>query len=266
MSIWTTLVEVAYDTAVDTMSEVGSKSAEFAADMLQVYGLTADEAQALVDEDPLAASIGVAVALAATAALAYSGAGIAEEAAAAIAESGALSTGQATIATTVLRAILANYAGGKVGDLAAQHLHDLYQKQEHDTNIAEADRLLRRSIIDPLVIDFSGNGINLTNVATSSTFFNWTPVGFANHDFANQTGWIGSGNGFIAVDANGDGRIASDELINSFYTLSAYDSNHDGIINASDAQFDNLQIWVDANQNGQTDNGELISCHKRPLP
>lgn len=39
--------------------------------------------------------------------------------------------------------------------------------------------------------------------------------------------------------------------------LSALDSNHDGEIDAQDAQFSQLRVWVDANTDGVTDAGEL---------
>jgi hypothetical protein len=39
--------------------------------------------------------------------------------------------------------------------------------------------------------------------------------------------------------------------------LSALDTNHDGKIDAQDAQFSQLRVWVDANSDGITDAGEL---------
>ena len=37
------------------------------------------------------------------------------------------------------------------------------------------------------------------------------------------------------------------------------DSNHDGVLNASDAHWAQLQVWVDANHDGVTNTGELRS-------
>ena len=69
--------------------------------------------------------------------------------------------------------------------------------------------------------------------------------------------------GFLAVDANGNGVIdnASELFTGSaadaYARLMAFDSNHDGVIDASDARFNDLRIWYDANGNRQTDGGEL---------
>jgi len=37
------------------------------------------------------------------------------------------------------------------------------------------------------------------------------------------------------------------------------DENHDGVINASDSGFANLEVWTDTNGNGVVDPGELQS-------
>jgi hypothetical protein len=43
----------------------------------------------------------------------------------------------------------------------------------------------------------------------------------------------------------------------------ALDSNGDGLVNAEDELFDQLQVWVDADKDGFTDTGEmrLLSEH-----
>jgi uncharacterized protein YcbX len=37
----------------------------------------------------------------------------------------------------------------------------------------------------------------------------------------------------------------------------AFDSNHDGVFDAQDAQFADFKVWQDANQNGVSDAGEV---------
>jgi Bacterial Ig-like domain len=57
------------------------------------------------------------------------------------------------------------------------------------------------------------------------------------------------------VDAAGHNRVASD-----LDGLSdAFDTNHDGVFNAADAQFAEFKVWQDANQNGVSDAGEVRS-------
>ncbi len=112
---------------------------------------------------------------------------------------------------------------------------------------------------DPLVIDLTGNGFNLASRAPTWTYYNWN-----NTSFANNTGWIGAGAGFLAVDTNGDGQIQSNELFGTsgqdgFAALAALDSNRDHVIDASDAQFSQLVVWQDVNGDGKVEAGELSS-------
>ena len=44
---------------------------------------------------------------------------------------------------------------------------------------------------------------------------------------------------------------------NGLQGLAAFDANGDGIVSAADARFGELKLWVDRNENGRTDAGEL---------
>lgn len=115
-----------------------------------------------------------------------------------------------------------------------------------------------QSIIDPIILDLGGNGVNLTPLATSNALFDLHGTGFAVH-----TGWVGPDDGFLVVDRNGDGivngisELFGNAEIGGFAALSALDSNGDGVINALDPEFASLKLWVDADGDGQTDAGEL---------
>ena len=87
-------------------------------------------------------------------------------------------------------------------------------------------------------------------------------------DFYERTGWIGAGEGFLARDTNADGIINNvSELFGTsttsgFTALSELDDvanggNADGMIDANDAGFADLLVWVDANSDGITDGDEL---------
>jgi len=52
-----------------------------------------------------------------------------------------------------------------------------------------------------------------------------------------------------------DGQTA----LNGFDALADYDSNNDGMIDATDAQWSQLKIWKDANSNGISEANELFS-------
>jgi hypothetical protein len=122
---------------------------------------------------------------------------------------------------------------------------------------------------DPLVLDLDGDGVEL--VAESGA------VGVMfDHDgdgIANATQWVGADDGFLVIDRNGDGVIDNGgELFgdstptasggtaqDGFAALADYDSNGDGAVNASDANFSQLQIWRDLNQDGVSQGNELMT-------
>ena len=90
--------------------------------------------------------------------------------------------------------------------------------------------LTRDAAVTPLVIDLDGGGIRTlargADGATFDLFGNGTAV---------RSGWIAGGEGFLAVDRNGNGRIDGiGELFGGtargagFAQLAAYDSNGDG--------------------------------------
>ena len=114
------------------------------------------------------------------------------------------------------------------------------------------------SMVDPIVLDLSGNGVQLISQASSNAYFDLYGTGFAVH-----TGWVGPQTGFLVVDSDGNGKIDNiTELFGSlstdgFTALNALDANHDGVINASDPGFSTLEVWTDTNGNGVTDPGEL---------
>ena len=108
---------------------------------------------------------------------------------------------------------------------------------------------------DPLVLDLTGAGINLTSVAGSAAYFDFTGSGIPA-----QTAWIGSGEGILVL-APADGKtVTAANMLgaysgNGFADLAALDSNGDGVINASDSAYSSLRIWVSAD--GST--GELYT-------
>src|SRR5882724_5666290 len=130
---------------------------------------------------------------------------------------------------------------------------------------------------DPLVLDLTGEGISLTAEEASGVSFD-----INNNGFAAGVGWTDSsgGNGFLVRDLSGNGKIDNDSEMfggpssSGFSQLALLDGNHDGKVDASDNglvdfngdgvidatdTFDSLKVWVDANQDGQTDPGELHS-------
>ncbi|HJS85963.1 MAG TPA: calcium-binding protein [Acetobacteraceae bacterium] len=111
-------------------------------------------------------------------------------------------------------------------------------------------------------MDLTGTGISLTKLSYASPYFDLTGSGFAT-----KTGWIGSGTGLLCLDRNGDGQINSGlELFGTaggatdgFAALGALDSNGDGVIDANDAPFSQLRVWVNPEGDGVVHSGELLT-------
>lgn len=78
-----------------------------------------------------------------------------------------------------------------------------------------------------------------------------------------RSGWVSAQDGLLAVDGNGNGRI--DSIHERFgglnkgdgvAELQSCDSNGEGWVDASDARFDELRVWQDADSDRVTDGGE----------
>lgn len=155
----------------------------------------------------------------------------------------------------------------------------------HNRSISEIDRILNESLpkkdtglpppvtpetpgptpASPLVLDLDGDGIETVGLA-SEIYFDFDGDGFKE-----RSGFVGSDDGFLAFDKNGDGEInngaelfgSSTTLLdggvadNGFVALSDFDSNDDGLINSNDDRYSELRVFRDLNQNGITDSGEL---------
>jgi VCBS repeat-containing protein len=77
------------------------------------------------------------------------------------------------------------------------------------------------------------------------------------------TAWVAPEDGILVRDANQDGQVTHDEMVFStggsdLEGLAAYDSNHDGALDAGDAAFGEFAVWQDANSNGVVDSGEML--------
>ncbi|MGE5516692.1 MAG: hypothetical protein ACM31D_12810, partial [Bacteroidota bacterium] len=115
----------------------------------------------------------------------------------------------------------------------------------------------------PIVLDMDNNGISLVPVDSSNAFYDMDGDHWVEH-----RGWIGSGDGFLAFDANGDGAITGrDELSFVGYRegartdlegLIAFDSNLDGKLSSADEQWASFKVWRDLDGDGCSDDGEVM--------
>lgn len=131
---------------------------------------------------------------------------------------------------------------------------------------------------DPITIDLDGLQYELTS------FQNGVLFDFFNKGSMTQMAWTAKGwnGGFLALDRNGNGKIDNGtELFgnvtpqtpvpgktpNGFLALAEFDKtanggNGDGQIDARDAIFPKLLVWVDKNHNGVSDPGELLTLQQ----
>ncbi|GAO52969.1 alkaline phosphatase [Novosphingobium sp. MD-1] len=116
----------------------------------------------------------------------------------------------------------------------------------------------------PIIFDLDGDDAGLHDLDVSDTRFDMTGDGIAD-----TTAWIEQGDAFLALDRNGNGTIDGISEI-SFVNdkvgartdlegLAAFDTNADGVLDGEDARFVQFRLWVDANADGKTDAGELLS-------
>jgi hypothetical protein len=160
----------------------------------------------------------------------------------------------AVVITVISAALVASWAVGELAEWAANQVKIGSWVGDMLTDLGAAMSLPH----EPLVLDLDGDGIELTSLA-GGTWFD-----LDGDAFAERAGWVGADDGLLAVDVNGNGEIDDiSELFGDytaatgFATLTTFDSNADGIINAADANFGQLKIWQDVNQNGISEASEL---------
>ena len=120
------------------------------------------------------------------------------------------------------------------------------------------------SVAAPIVLDLDGNGIETLNSTESSAIFDLNGDGIAD-----DTSWIGSTEGFLFLDRDGNGTVSSaselsfigdvPDAMSDLDGLRAYDSNEDGILSASDERFADFGVWQDLDGNGFVSNNEVAS-------
>jgi len=127
--------------------------------------------------------------------------------------------------------------------------------------------------IPVIAVDLAGDGLQLIAATDTNVVFDWDDDGYME-----RTGWIGPSDGLLVRDLDGDGRINGvTELVTSLasldpsdpdaITMSELDPNDsNGIYRFDDGggatSFDAMRVWVDDNQDGQTDLDELRTLNE----
>ncbi len=168
--------------------------------------------------------------------------------------------------------------GAKLGDL----LYDILHPYEDFSIPRDFTDLINAAytVISPLVLDLDGDGIETIGVNNSTVMFDLDGDGRLT-----KSGWLAGDDGFLVFDRNGDGlvndggelfgnntkrydiprtrgysiRLESINCRDGFAALAQEDTNGDGIVNNLDANWSQLRIWRDLNQDGSSQADELFS-------
>ncbi len=127
-----------------------------------------------------------------------------------------------------------------------------------------------RAPVDPLILDLDGDGLELKR-ASGAALFDHNADGIRT-----GTGWIGSDDGILVRDLDGNGTIDSGRelfgdqtlksngqtAVNGFDALRDLDTNADGNFTAADAAWSSVKVWRDLDQDGVSDTGELFTLEQ----
>ncbi len=121
----------------------------------------------------------------------------------------------------------------------------------------------------PLAIDLDGDGLETIAFADSQARYDLDQDGFLE-----KTSWISGDDGWLAYDANQDGKIEGLAEISPAYWVAQttgkrvsdwqglaeyFDSNQDGVFDAKDDEFHKFGVWQDKNEDGKSDTGKFQS-------
>lgn len=120
------------------------------------------------------------------------------------------------------------------------------------------------TFVAPVVIDLNGDGVSFYQLAESNVVFELNQDGRQH-----RVAWADQHDGVLVFDTNGD-RVVNgvDEFsftafqpgaITDLEGLRAFDTNHDGRLDASDAQWSRFGVWQDINNDGCSDAEEFRS-------
>ncbi|MES2399942.1 MAG: cadherin-like domain-containing protein [Pseudomonadota bacterium] len=114
----------------------------------------------------------------------------------------------------------------------------------------------------PVTLDLNGNGLHYIGIDDSKAYFDVNNDGWREH-----IAWIAPDDGLLVRDIGDDGRIERyDEISFTSYLigaktdlegLTAFDSNHDGVLTRLDTRWKEFAVWQDKNSDGVSDPGEV---------
>ncbi|WP_395057389.1 cadherin-like domain-containing protein [Polaromonas sp.] len=116
----------------------------------------------------------------------------------------------------------------------------------------------------PVSLDLNGNGLQYIGLDDSQAYFDVN-----NDGWRERIAWVAADDGLLVRDIGADGKIERyDEIsFTSYLTgaktdlegLTAFDSNHDGVLSRLDTRWKEFAVWRDTNNDGVSDVGEVIT-------
>ena len=154
-------------------------------------------------------------------------------------------------------------------------LHAISATQEASLSNSQINALISTSsggkslinYVTPIVLDLTGKGIQTTNIAEGVNF------DLLGNGQSMHTGWIAEGEGLLVLDPHNTNTLSSgaqlfgqgttlangDKAVDGYQALTELDTNGDGFINAQDAQFNELKVWVDTGNSSGNATGVMES-------
>jgi len=125
-----------------------------------------------------------------------------------------------------------------------------------DTSSGAIDFIVSPVAVAPIAIDLDGDGVEFLSLADG--------VAYDYGEGQVSTAWVHGDDGLLAhKTADGLDIVFTDDAEGATSDLDglakAYDSNGDGMFDASDAAFAEFGVWQDANSDGLLDHGEFVS-------
>lgn len=118
--------------------------------------------------------------------------------------------------------------------------------------------------VTPVILDLDGDGVELVGLSESQVY-----IDADDDNLLERVGWVAPDDGILVYDANGNGRvevigeISFVDYVEGAQTdlegLAFFDTNNDGVLDASDDNFASFGVWQDLDQDGKSDPGEFRS-------
>ena len=159
--------------------------------------------------------------------------------------------------------------GWSIGSLLRKGWNWLTGNHEDWDNLPRENGIV---IYDPLTLDLDGDGIEaIASNGHKGALFDHDKDGIRT-----ATGWVGKDDGFLVYDRNGDGVVNDgselfgdntllkngERATNGYQALADLDDNGDGKVDAADSAFAKLRVWRDLNQDGISQEGELLTLNE----